>query len=132
MSSPYLAVYGENEKIINDCFNMEMSEYQKTRFVSKLLFDRKFELAIRICEKNDIKDLYIYKNMLVPLDVIKKIKCAKVSGHYTSLDNRNLVLYWYNFIEENNLDYEMPSCKLKVVKCSFSDKPEDLPKKIII
>lgn len=49
MNSPYLAIYGENEKIIDDCLNLEKNEYQKTRFVSKLLFDRKFDLAIKIC-----------------------------------------------------------------------------------
>ena len=48
-NSPYLAIYGENEKIIDDCLNFEKNEYQKTRFVSKLLFDRKFDLAIKIC-----------------------------------------------------------------------------------
>lgn len=122
----YLAIYGGNEKIINDCFNTEMSDYEKTRFVIKLLYDRHFDLAIKICDKNEVNNVKMAGSMFVPLDVIKRIKNAKVSGNYTSLDNMYLVSYWYSFIDDNNLDAEMPSFKMKLAEVSgFRSKPKE-------
>ena len=134
LSCPHLSIYGGNEKIINDCLvSYKMNAYQRSRFVKTLLLDRHFDLALKICEKNEVKDIKIYSYMFVPLDVINKIKGVKVSGSYCSDDNLYLVDYWYTFIEDNGLDAEFPDGKWKMIKASNSANSEDnIPKQLII
>lgn len=67
------------------------------------------------------------------MDIFKNNKGARISGFYTSLNNINLISYWYTFLEENNLDYDIPSRKPKKIEdAAFDKKPEDIPKKLII
>lgn len=137
MSAPYLAFYGENEKIINDCLNEEMNEYQRSRLVVKLLLDRKFDLAVKICENNSVSDISIRDFMFVPLDVIKKIKGVKVSAKYYLDDNFDLVSYWLTFIDENNLDAEYQTGKLRIIGIDFEERNRNrnrkaIPQKLIL